>query len=99
MEKGQDKRHNKPGKQPEEPVKTDERFMKEAIRQAAKAKALMEVPIGCVIVYNGKIIAVTDKGVYYSSKTKARFPTRKLTRSARLPGFWATGGWKAAPFM
>lgn len=30
--------------------------MKEAIRQAKKAYALGEVPIGCVIVYEGKII-------------------------------------------
>ena len=31
--------------------------MKEAIRQAKKAEALEEVPIGCVIVYEGKIIS------------------------------------------
>ena len=36
---------------------TDEKYMKEAIRQAKKAKALDEVPIGCVIVYEDKIIA------------------------------------------
>lgn len=36
---------------------SDEKFMKEAIRQAKKAYKLMEVPIGCVIVYEGKIIA------------------------------------------
>lgn len=36
---------------------TDERYMKEAMRQAKKAAALGEVPIGCVIVYEGKIIA------------------------------------------
>lgn len=36
---------------------TDERYMKEAIRQAKKASALGEVPIGCVIEYEGKIIA------------------------------------------
>lgn len=35
----------------------DERFMKEAMRQAKKAAALEEVPIGCVIVYEDKIIA------------------------------------------
>ncbi len=35
----------------------DERFMKEAIKQAKKAYALKEVPIGCVIVYEDKIIA------------------------------------------
>ena len=34
-----------------------ERYMKEAIRQAKKAWALEEVPIGCVIVCNGQIIA------------------------------------------
>lgn len=36
---------------------TDERYMKEAMRQAKKAAALGEVPIGCVIVYEEKIIA------------------------------------------
>ena len=35
----------------------DEIFMKEAIRQAKKAEKIMEVPIGCVIVYQDKIIA------------------------------------------
>ena len=34
-----------------------EKYMKEAIRQAKKAYALGEVPIGCVIVYKDKIIA------------------------------------------
>lgn len=35
----------------------NEKYMREAIRQAKKAAALDEVPIGCVIVYDGKIIA------------------------------------------
>ena len=35
----------------------DIKYMKEAIKQAKKAGKLMEVPIGCVIVYEGKIIA------------------------------------------
>ena len=34
-----------------------EKFMKEAIRQAKKAYLLEEVPIGCVIVHEGKISA------------------------------------------
>ena len=34
----------------------DERFMREAYKQAKKAYALGEVPIGCVIVHDGKII-------------------------------------------
>lgn len=33
-----------------------EKYMREAMRQAKKAAALGEVPIGCVIVYDGKII-------------------------------------------
>lgn len=34
----------------------DENYMKEAVRQAKKASALGDVPIGCVIVHEGKII-------------------------------------------
>lgn len=34
----------------------DERYMKDAIKQAKKAYAIGEVPIGCVIVYEDKII-------------------------------------------
>ena len=40
----------------EQQMNQDERYMKEAVRQAKKAYALGEVPIGCVIVYDGKII-------------------------------------------
>ena len=35
----------------------DEIFMKKAIEQAKKAAAIGEVPIGCVIVRDGKVIA------------------------------------------
>ena len=35
----------------------DEKYMKEALRQAKKAALLDEVPIGCVIVYEDRIIA------------------------------------------
>ncbi|MEG1291869.1 MAG: nucleoside deaminase, partial [Lachnospiraceae bacterium] len=37
-------------------MNTDEKYMKEAIRQAKKAYEIQEVPIGCVIVYEGKVI-------------------------------------------
>ncbi len=37
-------------------LSTDEKYMKEAIKQAKKAYAIGEVPIGCVIVHDGKII-------------------------------------------
>ena len=35
----------------------DEKFMQEAIKQAKKASDIGEVPIGCVIVYDEKVIA------------------------------------------
>ena len=37
-------------------INQDEKYMREAIKQAKKAYALGEVPIGCVIVYEDKII-------------------------------------------
>lgn len=40
----------------------EERFMKEAIRQAKKAWALKEVPIGCVIVSDGKSLPEDTTG-------------------------------------
>lgn len=36
---------------------TDEKYMKEALKQAKKAEANKDVPIGCVIVYQDRIIA------------------------------------------
>jgi len=38
-------------------MNVEEKYMKEAIKQAKKAAEIGEVPIGCVIVYDGKIIA------------------------------------------
>ncbi len=42
---------------PEVDEAADLRFMREALKQAKKAAALGEVPIGCVIVRNGEVIA------------------------------------------
>ena len=44
----------------------DEKFMNAAIREARKAYAIGEVPIGCVLVRDGKVIA---RG--YNKRTKA----------------------------
>ena len=38
------------------PMSTDEKYMKAALKLARKAMELGEVPIGCVIVYQDKII-------------------------------------------
>ncbi len=47
----------------------DIKYMKEAIRQAKKAYALEEVPIGCVITYQDKII-----GRGYNRRTTDKNP-------------------------
>ena len=51
--------------------KSDEKFMREAIKQAKKAYALGEVPIGCVITYNGKIIG---RATTAAILTRTHFP-------------------------
>ena len=38
-------------------LSSDDNYMKEALKQAKKAAVIDEVPIGCVIVHEGKIIA------------------------------------------
>ena len=38
-------------------IKNDEYYMKQALKEAQKAFLLNEVPVGCVIVYEDKIIA------------------------------------------
>ena len=54
--------------------------MKEALRQAKKAEKLGEVPIGCVIVKDGKIIARgynrrnTDKNTLAHAELQAIIP-------------------------
>ena len=69
---------------------TDEKYMKEAIRQAKKAKALDEVPIGCVIVYEDKIIA---RG-YNRRPIKIHFPMQNSMRSGKQAKNLVTGDWK-----
>lgn len=63
----------------------EEKYMKEAIRQAKKALALNEVPIGCVIVFEDKIIGrgynrrVTDKNTLSHAELNAiRKASKKL---------------------
>lgn len=53
----------------------DEKYMKEALKQAKKAYALTEVPIGCVIVHEDKIIA---RGYNRRNKDKSTFSHAEL---------------------
>ena len=66
----------------------DERYMREAVRQAKKAWALGEVPIGCVIVHRGKIIGrgynrrTTDGNVLAHAEILA------IRKACRIIGDW-----------
>lgn len=69
----------------EEQDKLDEKYMKEAVRQAQKAYDLNETPIGCVIVCEGKIIGRgynrrnTDKNpLAHAEITAIRKASKKL---------------------
>ena len=56
-------------KEDAEDIDRRRKYMKEAIRQAKKAWKIEEVPIGCVIVYQGKII-----GRGYNRRTTDKNP-------------------------
>ena len=62
--------------------------MREAIRQAKKAKALGEVPIGCVIEYRGKILG---RG-YHRRKTDTNMLSRAeliaIRKAGKVMGDW-----------
>ena len=66
----------------------DERYMKEAIRQARKAGAIGDVPIGCVIVYQDKIIA---RGYNKRNKEKtvlAHAELQAMKKACKFMGDW-----------
>lgn len=73
-------------------MNTEENFMKAAIREAKKAAKLEEVPIGCVIVYEDKIIArgynrrIIDKNVLAHAEINA------IKKACRKLGDWRLEG-------
>lgn len=69
-----------------------ERFMKEAIRQAKKAEALYEVPIGCVIVKEGKIIARGYNRRNTDKNTLSHAELNAIRKASRVTGDWRLEG-------
>lgn len=69
-----------------------ERFMKEAIRQAKKARALEEVPIGCVIVYEGKIIARGYNRRNTDKNTLSHAELNAIRKASKKLGDWRLEG-------
>lgn len=65
-----------------------ERYMKEAIRQAKKAAALGEVPIGCVIVREEKIIGRGYNRRNTDKSTLAHAEISAIRKASRALGDW-----------
>ena len=73
-------------------IKTQERFMREAIRQAKKAEALMEVPIGCIIVQDGKIIARGYNRRNTDKNTLSHAELNAIRKASKKLGDWRLEG-------
>lgn len=65
-----------------------EKYMKEAIKQAKKACALGEVPIGCVIVYQDKIIGRGYNRRNTDKSTLSHAEITAIRRASRNIGDW-----------
>lgn len=62
--------------------------MREAIRQAKKAKALGEVPIGCVIEYRGKIIGRGYNRRKTDKNTLSHAELNAIRKASKVMGDW-----------
>ncbi len=64
------------------------KYMKEALKQAKKAYALGEVPIGCVIVYEDKIIGRGYNRRNTDKNTLAHAEITAINRASKKMGDW-----------
>lgn len=67
---------------------TDTTFMRAAIKQAQKAYEKSEVPIGCVIVHDGKIIARGYNRRNTDKSTLAHAEITAIRKAAKKLGDW-----------
>ena len=65
-----------------------EKYMKEALKQARKAYALGEVPIGCVIVHEGRIIGRGYNRRNTDKNTLAHAEITAINKASRRIGDW-----------
>lgn len=73
-------------------INIDEKYMKEAIRQAKKAYAIGEVPIGCVIVYEDKIIGRGYNRRTTDKNTLAHAELIAIRKASKKMGDWRLEG-------
>ena len=71
---------------------TDEKYMKAAIRQAKKAVANGDVPIGCVIVYEDRIIARGYNKRNRKKTTLAHAELLAIEKASKYMGDWRLEG-------
>ena len=83
------KRGEKMGDMEKTRAERDEFFMREAIKEAKKAWAKEEVPIGCVIVLNGEIIARA-----HNLRESKQLPTAHAEILAIEEACRKTGSWR-----
>ena len=72
--------------------KNREKYMRAAIREAKKAYALEEVPIGCVIVYQDKIIARGYNRRNTDKNTVAHAEMSAIKKASKKLGDWRSEG-------
>lgn len=65
-----------------------EKYMREALKQAKKAYALGEVPIGCVIVHAGKIIGRGYNRRNTDKNTLAHAEITAIKKASKVIGDW-----------
>lgn len=66
----------------------DEKFMYEAVKLARRAARLDEVPIGCVIVYEGRIIAKGYNRRNTDKSTLAHAEIMAIRKASKVIGDW-----------
>lgn len=70
----------------------EEKYMRAALNQAKKALALGEVPIGCVIVYQGKIIGRGYNRRNTDKNTLAHAEITAIHKASKKMGDWRLEG-------
>ena len=70
----------------------DEKYMRAALTQAKKAAAIGEVPIGCDIVYEGKIIARGYNRRNTEKNTLAHAEITAIRKASKKIGDWRLEG-------
>lgn len=76
----------------EQETAQDIKFMKAALAQAKKAAKLDEVPIGCVIVYEGQIIARGYNRRNTDKNTLSHAEMNAIRKASRKLGDWRLEG-------